>query len=79
MLRAAWPHILSADAMAQLAPPPRWDPAGGARTIVAEVDGAIVGFVLTRPSADEDATPEMGEVLTLGQPRENRRWWKDLR
>lgn len=25
------------------------------------------------------ATPEVGEVLTLGRPRENRRWWKDLR
>lgn len=25
------------------------------------------------------ATPEIGEVLTLGQPRENKRWWKDLR
>ncbi len=25
------------------------------------------------------ATPEMGEVLTLGKPRENRRWWKGLR
>jgi L-ascorbate metabolism protein UlaG (beta-lactamase superfamily) len=25
------------------------------------------------------ATPEIGEVLTLGQPRENRRWWEGLR
>lgn len=25
------------------------------------------------------ATPEIGEVLTIGRPRENRRWWKDLR
>lgn len=25
------------------------------------------------------ATPEMGEVLTLGKPRENKRWWKGLR
>jgi L-ascorbate metabolism protein UlaG (beta-lactamase superfamily) len=25
------------------------------------------------------ATPEMGEVLTLGKPRENQRWWKGLR
>lgn len=25
------------------------------------------------------ATPEIGEVLTLGKPRENRRWWKDLK
>jgi L-ascorbate metabolism protein UlaG (beta-lactamase superfamily) len=25
------------------------------------------------------ATPEIGEVLTLGKPRENKRWWKDLR
>ena len=24
-------------------------------------------------------TPEMGEVLTLGRPRQNQRWWKDLR
>jgi L-ascorbate metabolism protein UlaG (beta-lactamase superfamily) len=25
------------------------------------------------------ATPEVGEVLTLGQPRTNRQWWKGLR
>lgn len=25
------------------------------------------------------ATPEIGEVLTLGRPRENRRWWEGLR
>jgi L-ascorbate metabolism protein UlaG (beta-lactamase superfamily) len=25
------------------------------------------------------ATPEIGEVLTLGKARENKRWWKDLR
>jgi len=25
------------------------------------------------------ATPEIGEVLTLGKPRENRRWWEGLR
>lgn len=27
----------------------------------------------------ELATPEIGEVLTLGKPRENRRWWEGLR
>jgi L-ascorbate metabolism protein UlaG (beta-lactamase superfamily) len=25
------------------------------------------------------ATPEIGEVLTLGRPRENRRWWEGLK
>jgi L-ascorbate metabolism protein UlaG (beta-lactamase superfamily) len=25
------------------------------------------------------ATPEIGEVLTIGKPRQNQRWWKDLR
>ena len=25
------------------------------------------------------ATPEIGEVLTVGQPRQNRRWWEGLR
>ncbi len=25
------------------------------------------------------ATPEVGEVLTLGQPRENRKWWEGLK
>jgi L-ascorbate metabolism protein UlaG (beta-lactamase superfamily) len=25
------------------------------------------------------ATPEIGEVLTLGKPRVNKRWWRDLR
>jgi L-ascorbate metabolism protein UlaG (beta-lactamase superfamily) len=27
----------------------------------------------------ELATPEMGEVLTLGKPRENQRWWSHLK
>ncbi|MBA2961176.1 MULTISPECIES: MBL fold metallo-hydrolase [Ramlibacter] len=27
----------------------------------------------------ELATPEIGEVLTIGKPRENRRWWQGLR
>ena len=25
------------------------------------------------------ATPEIGEVLTLGKPRENRKWWEGLK
>ncbi len=25
------------------------------------------------------ATPEIGEVLTIGQPRTNRLWWRGLR
>jgi hypothetical protein len=24
------------------------------------------------------ATPQVGEVLTLGRSRQNERWWKDL-
>jgi hypothetical protein len=25
------------------------------------------------------ATPEIGEVLTVGQPRSNKQWWEALR
>jgi L-ascorbate metabolism protein UlaG (beta-lactamase superfamily) len=27
----------------------------------------------------ELATPEIGEVMTVGQPRSNKRWWQDLK
>jgi hypothetical protein len=34
---------------------------------------------LTRREGLPLATPEIGEVLTLGQPRSNVLWWKGLR
>ena len=30
--------------------------------LVAELDGAVVGFAIVRPSADDDASPETGEL-----------------
>ncbi len=36
-------------------------------------------LALTEQKSLPLATPEIGEVLTLGQPRENKAWWKDLR
>ena len=34
---------------------------------------------LARQRGIDLATPEIGEVLTLGKPRANRLWWEGLR
>jgi L-ascorbate metabolism protein UlaG (beta-lactamase superfamily) len=36
-------------------------------------------LALARQKSLPLATPEIGEVLTLGQPRENKAWWQALR
>lgn len=64
---AAWTHILPPEVLELLGFPDRWvqalssrDPRVGA--LVAEIDGEVVGFALTRPSGDEDAVPSTGEL-----------------
>ena len=64
---AAWPHIFPADVLSQLGFPERWstavvEPPQRTRALVAELDGAVVGFAIVRPSADDDASPETGEL-----------------
>jgi GNAT superfamily N-acetyltransferase len=64
---AAWPHIFPAEVLSQLGFPERWtaavvDPPQRTHALVAELDGAVVGFAIVRPSADDDASPETGEL-----------------
>jgi len=64
---AAWPHIFPAEVLSQLGFPERWgaavaDPPLRTHALVAEVDGKVVGFAIVRPSADDDASPETGEL-----------------
>src|SRR4029079_19810305 len=64
---AAWPHIFPAEVLSQLGFPERWstavvDPPQRTRALVAGVDGAVVGCAIVRPSADDDASPETGEL-----------------
>lgn len=64
---AAWPHIFPAEVLSQLGFPERWSAAvveAPLRThaVVAELDGEVVGFAIVRPSADDDASPETGEL-----------------
>jgi GNAT superfamily N-acetyltransferase len=60
--RAAWNQILSANALAELSLPDRWRAGGGVEVLVAESAGDIVGFICLRPSADDDAGPQIAEV-----------------
>jgi GNAT superfamily N-acetyltransferase len=64
---AAWQHILPPEVIDELPFPARWeaaidgdDPRAGA--LLAELDGRVVGFAITRPSGDLDALPETGEL-----------------
>ena len=64
---AAWPHILPAEIFEAIPFPSRWTAAitsGEPRTsvLVAELDGRVVGFAITRPSGDEDALQHTGEL-----------------
>jgi GNAT superfamily N-acetyltransferase len=64
---AAWPHILPPEVTAQLPFPERWTaavltPPRRTRVFVAEMAGEVVGFAIIRPSADDDATAESGEL-----------------
>jgi GNAT superfamily N-acetyltransferase len=64
---AAWPHIFPPDVLSQLGFPERWtmavvDPPQRTHALVAELGGKVVGFAIVRPSADDDASPESGEL-----------------
>jgi GNAT superfamily N-acetyltransferase len=63
----AWQHIFPAEVLSQLGFPGRWTAAVAAppqrtHALVAELDGAVVGFAIIRPSADDDGSPETGEL-----------------
>lgn len=67
---AAWPHILPTEVIEQLPFPPRWaaavaSPGARTRPLVVELEGGVVGFAITRPSEDEDASAETGELDAL--------------
>jgi GNAT superfamily N-acetyltransferase len=64
---AAWPHILPPEVIGQLPFPERWSeavtrPQRRTQALVAELDGEVVGFAIVRPSADDDATEQTGEL-----------------
>jgi RimJ/RimL family protein N-acetyltransferase len=64
---AAWPHILPPELIGQLPFPERWSraithPPARTRVLVAEERGAVVAFAITRPSADDDADEQIGEL-----------------
>ena len=58
----AWSHIVPAEALEQNEPPGRWNPQYATDVLVADVDGAVAGFVYVRASADADATADVGEI-----------------
>lgn len=63
----AWGHILPPEVIETLPFPPRWgeaiaSPDPRTSTLLAEVDGRVVGFAITRPSGDADASPQTGEL-----------------
>jgi GNAT superfamily N-acetyltransferase len=62
-----WPHILPPEVIETLPFPSRWEEAIGSpdprvAALVAELDGRVVGFALTRHSGDAGALPETGEL-----------------
>lgn len=64
---AAWQHILPPEVIETLPFPPRWgeaiaSPDPRTSTLLAELDGRVVGFAITRPSGDVDASPQTGEL-----------------
>ena len=59
---AAWSHIVPADTLEQNEPPDRWNPLRATDVLVADVDGAVAGFVYMRASEDADATATVGEI-----------------
>src|SRR5688572_1910180 len=68
--RAAWAHILPVDVIARLAFPERWalavrEPAARSAALVALLRSTVVGFAITRPSQDADATEATGELDAL--------------
>jgi GNAT superfamily N-acetyltransferase len=68
--RAGWSSFLPAAGLQTLAAPPeRWQRdisrQGGARVLIAEHEGRVVGFSILRPSADTDADPHQTGELDL--------------
>lgn len=64
---AAWQHILPPDVLHGPGMPDRWvaavrSPGPRSAVLVAELNGAVVGFAITGPSLDGDATPDTGEL-----------------
>jgi GNAT superfamily N-acetyltransferase len=64
---AAWPHILPAEVIEALPFLPRWEAAVASpdprvSALLAELNGRVVGFTITRPSGDADALPVTGEL-----------------
>jgi len=64
---AAWAHILPPRVLESLRLPERWAAAiissdRRTRVLVAESGARVVGFAITRPSADEDAADSTGEL-----------------
>jgi GNAT superfamily N-acetyltransferase len=64
---AAWQHILPPEVIETLPFLPRWSeaiasPDPRTSALVAEVDGRVLGFAITRPSGDADASPQTGEL-----------------
>jgi GNAT superfamily N-acetyltransferase len=64
----AWAHIFSEEGLAKLNPPVRWAEAVVIQTperpqvLVAEQDGAVVGFAVIRQSPDPDCDIHTGEL-----------------
>ncbi len=64
--RAGWRELFGDARLAAIAAPAgRWPPPAGTTTLVAELDGRVVGFAEVRRSADADAGPDVGELDTL--------------
>jgi RimJ/RimL family protein N-acetyltransferase len=64
---AAWPHILPPDLIGQLPFLDRWSsavthPSPRTRVLVAEREGSVVAFAVTRPSSDDDADAQVAEL-----------------
>ena len=63
----AWPHIFPPEILGQLGFPERWaavvtSPGTREAALVGELAGVVVGFAVTRPSGDDDASPDIGEL-----------------
>lgn len=64
---AAWQHILPPEVIEELPFPARWEAAVEsdevrAGALLAELDGRVAAFAITRPFGDDDALPKVGEL-----------------
>lgn len=63
--KAAWPHILPGELLANLNPPERWSEAisdPSQAVLVGELDGVAAGFAVLGRSGDADASAVTGEL-----------------